>query len=161
MHGPSPKGSPWHCQAILLWPLMLSPSFPPGGYFTFFPLLLPRPSSYPHFQLPHSPPISNYPSLSADAFVPLFNWEKIASDCISERPQTPQPHPLKYLSLNSALTSLSMDLLSFPKANLFIWISHPILLLPSHEHCSNVSLSTASTIFPFLLNHPHQHAKIL
>ena len=120
---------------------------------------------FPRVVISHFPPPTSescfLPSLSADAFVPLFNWEKIASDCISERPQTPQPHPLKYLSLNSALTSLSMDLLSFPKANLFIWISHPILLLPSHEHCSNVSLSTASTIFPFLLNHPHQHANIL
>lgn len=142
MDGPSPK----YCQAILLWFLILSSSFPLGWLFHIFPLLLPRPPSYPHFQL-----------------MPLrpFLTEKIASDCISECSQTPQPHPLNYLSLNSALTSLSMDLLSFSKANLFIWISHPILLLPSHKHCSNVSLSTASTIFPFLLNHPHQHTNIL
>lgn len=120
--------------------------FSPGWLFHTFP----SPTSKTSF----------LPSLSADAFAPLLT-EKIASDCISQCPQTPQPHLLNYLSLNSALTSLSMDLLSFSKANLFIWISHPILLLPSHEHCSSVSLSTASTIFPFLLNHPHQHANIL
>lgn len=81
MDGPSPKGSPWYCQAILLWFLILSPSFPPGWLFHIFPLLLPRPPSYPHFQL-----------------MPLrpFLTEKIASDCI------------KWMSTNSPATSTKL-----------------------------------------------------
>ena len=57
MDGPSPK----YCQAILLWFLILSIFFSPWVVISYF-----------------SPPTSEtsfLPSLSADAFAPLFNWE--------------------------------------------------------------------------------------
>lgn len=143
------------CSFTKIEPMML-----PGNPATFFNpftfllywvaishffLLLPRTPSYPRFQLM--------------TLLPFLQWKLLLIAQMNVH-KLPESHLLNYLCLTSALTPLSMDLLSFSKASLFLWISDPSFLLPSQEHCSNVSLSTASTIFPFLMNHSHQHTNI-